>query len=284
MSNMMPIVRVQIRRLWAKKEFWIAFASSMVFVSIGFVELCLHFMGADRSAVPTAAAAWVANMDSLLIYSMHLYFFLFIFILSSMAFGDALYLDATSGHVQHMLSRCSVRTYVMATALVAFAAGFLVVALPLALSQALSFLVFPVSGEAWQFSGNLLSPLQDYTWIRSHAAQALFPDLLYEAPYAYNLVFIVYDSLWGGLAAVVSIAVSCCVRKSRLVVVGAPTFVFLLTFFLFTGAFPLQYYLYPNTVYVPLSPLLFLIAPLIVGGASVAVLLVRSSRRGDLFL
>lgn len=284
MRGTISVVRVQFSRLLAKKEFWFALTISVVIFSVAFVELCAHFLGSDRGAIPSAATAWVANMDNLLIFSIHLYFFLIIFILSSMAFGDAALLDFRSRQVEHFLSRCSARTYIVSTALVAFAAGFLVVAIPLSLFQVLSFVVFPAFSDPWSFSGNLLSTLQDYTWIRLNARGALFFDLMYEMPYVYNLIFILYDSIWGGLSAVVSVALSCCIRKSRLFVVGAPTFLYLLVFFLFGGMLPLQYYLYPNTLYVPLSMPFFVIAPIAVGLSAFAVILAKSSKRGDLLL
>lgn len=279
-----PVARVQFIRLMKKKEFWFALTISIAIFSVAFIELCVHFLGFDRGAIPSAATAWIANMDSLLIFSIHLYFFLFIFILSSMAFGDAALLDFKSRHVEHFLSRCSARTYIISTTVVAFAGGFLVVAIPLILFQVLSFIVFPASNNAWSFSGHLLSNLQDYTWIRSNASKALFFDLMYEMPYAYNLIFILYDSIWGGLSAVASIVLSLYIRKNRLLVIGAPTFVYLLIFFLFGETLPLQYYLYPNTLFTPLSMAFFILAPIVVGFSAFAAILAKSSKRGDLLL
>lgn len=284
MRAFIPVVKVQFSRLLGKKELWFALTLSIAVFSIAFIELCVHFLGSDRGAIPSAAIAWIANMDNLLIFSIHLYFFLIIFILSSMPFGDAALLDFKSRHVEHFLSRCSARTYIISTAFVAFTAGFLIIAIPLALFQALSLIVFPASSNTWSFSGHLLSTLQDYTWIRSNAGGALFSDLMYEVPYIYNCIFILYDSIWGGLSALASIALSCITKRSRLLVIGAPTFIYLLVFFL-SGEMPaLQYYLYPNTIYTPLSMGFFLLAPLVVGLSSLAVILATTSKRGDFLL
>lgn len=256
----------------------------MVFVLVAFVESCLRFYGADEGEVPSAAYAWVGNMDSMQIQSMRILFFYLVFLISALAFSDSLFIDLKTGASNLIATRCPARAYLASTAVLSFVGGFAVTFIPLCISQLLALTAFPVEASPNAFSSVLNNPAYDNYWAGEAARNALFPSLYFNHPYASNLLFILSASTWAGIASVGSFATSLFVRSRRLVVLGAPTLAYLLWLFAAPACYALPYYLYP-TIFVPgLSTTLFFTAPPSVLIALVFVILFAVHRERDVLL
>lgn len=171
---------------------------------------------------------------------------------------------------------------VWATAGAAALAAFVVVLVPLLVSQALALLVFPVSApDGFVTSFNDAASMPDV--FGTGSMELLLWDLRWSRPYLHNLIFICYDALWAAVMAAASVAVSLYTRKSRLVVLGAPTLIYLLSLFVLPRWASLSSYLYPSAA--PETSLAFMAcAPVAVALAVIAAIAWALARGRDVLL
>jgi hypothetical protein len=253
-------------------------------VVVAFAESCALFYGSDRAELPSAAYGWVGNMDNMHIQIMHVFYIYLIFLIAASVFADSFFVDVKGRVSSVIATRCTLRSYLLSTALLAFLGGFFVVLLPLLLSQMLALLIFPAIPGPDSFAGSINTPAYDDYSANMFAQNALFPSLYLNHPYLDNLFFIVYASLWAGIMSFMAFVVSLFTRKSRLVILGTPTLVFLLSFYLLPSSYVLPYYLYPSTLSVALSQAFVLSAPSVVLFVLLVLLTVALRRRKDLLL
>jgi hypothetical protein len=281
MTSFAALFFMQGKRLLSRKETRIALTAVLIITTAGFIETCLHFVGFEVRALPSAAYGWAWNMDALQIQSMRVFAYFLIFIVAASVFADNLLLDSKSGVVACIASRCSAPSYVVTNALLSFLGGFFIVLLPLVLSQLLALLVFPLEGT---FAGHYNTPV----FVYEGDSDLLFPDLYYNHPYSNNLVFALYASLWAGLMALLSCALSLVIKKHRLIILGIPTVIVLLSSFVVPAVFDRAlvhfYYLYPNAALGGLSPLYFALAPHVILALSVALIVWALRIKKDVLL
>ena len=113
--------------------------------------------------------------------------------------------------------------------------------------------------------------------------QDAFLGLFLNARYLLNLIFIVYDALWGGLLALAAFALSLYVRTSRLLVVGLPALALIVSSYLLPPDLNIAQCLIFSLV-IPRSPAVFLAAPLVVLLVLVGALWLPLVRRKDVLL
>lgn len=271
---------LQCRHLLMRKGTRYALIILLVMVTVAFIESCVRFYGSDVGEVPSAAVGWVGNMDALQIQTMRVLYFLLIFLVAALVFADSFYVDSKSGIAPTLAIRSTKGVYVASTALATFLGGFVVVGVVLIFSQLLAFVAFPVTASPDAFSGSLNTPASDASWALARANNALFPFLYLNCPLVDNAVFIVYASLWAGIMSVASFVISLFTRKSRLIILGLPTLVVLVSSFVIPSAYALPYYLYPMALRSGLSETFFYGAPLIVALAlGVAVVFALRGRK-----
>lgn len=278
------ILKLQFTRMLGRPEFYMSLSLVMVLVAISFVESCLHFWGSDAAGLPSAAYAWVGNLDNMQIMALSVFVFYFIFLAGSVAFGDGFYLDAKRGTATLVATRCPAVAYALSTMVVAFAGGVLVVVIPLAISQLLAFLVFPATVGPYACDGALGFAAFEDSALVANASNALFPGLYVSHPYLSNGVFIGYASLWAGLAGAASVVTSLFLRKSRLLVIGLPTLIYLISMVLLPPALTVANYLYPCTQQSDLSWVFFFGCPLLAIAVMASCTLFALRRKGDLLL
>jgi hypothetical protein len=275
------LFKMQGKRLLSRVETRFAVTAVLIITVVAFVETCLHFIGSDVGALPSAAYGWAWNMDALQIQSMRVFAYFLIFIIAASVFADNLLLDSKSGIVACIATRCSTPLYVAVNAILTFLGGFFVVLLPLAISQLLAFLVFPIEGT---FAGHYNTPV----FFFEGDGNILFPSLYYNYPYINNMVFALYASLWAGIMALLSFALSLVIRKNRLISIGIPTALALLSIFIvplvFDSSMTYVYYLYPNSAISGLNPIYFALAPLVILVASAALIAWVINVKKDVFL
>lgn len=275
---------MQFRRLCARNEAKYAVTIMLIMITAAFIESCLRFQGEDAGAVPCAAYGWVGNMDNMQIQSMHTLYLFLLFLIAALVFADSFFVDVKSRIANLIAMRSSLPVYLASTGLLAFLGGFLIVCVPFLLSQAFALVVFPAVGAANSFTTMINTNASDSGWTMVFAQNALFPPLFFNHPYLNNLVFIFYASFWAGIMSLMSFVISLFTRKSRLVVLGVPTLVFLLTFFLLPQSMAPANYLYPSTLIKGLSPVWFFVEPVVLLILLVAAAVVVVRRNKDLLL
>lgn len=258
------VLRMQGKRLVRRIEGRGAFTIVLALVAVAFIESCLKFYGAERAELPAASFGWIGNADAMQIQTIRILYFYLIFLLAASVFADAFFLDRKSRMIDIVATRCPIETYVSAMGALAFLGGFLVIAVPLAISQLLSLAAFPVATDPNAFSTVFNSPPTEDAWGLTAQQNVLFPSLYFNHPYLYNALLIAYAALWAGIMALASFAASLFMRKSRLAVIGAPTLAFLVSCFIVPERFMLPYYLYPTIFVEDLSVWFFAFAPVCV--------------------
>lgn len=270
------IFRMQLVRAAHSRMARYAFLFMLLAVAASFAQTLTSFWGHDAGELPSAAVGWAGNADYLSVAPWAVLVFFLLFIVSSSAFADTLYLDVRCRAAGCVATRTTMARYVWATAGAAALTAFVIVLVPLLVSQALALLVFPVSApDGFVTSFNDAASMPGV--FGTGSMELLLWDLRWSHPYLHNLIFICYDALWAAVMAAASVAVSLYTRRSRLVVLGAPTLVYLLSQFVLPHWAVLSSYLYPGVAsetslaFMALAP----VAAALAVGAAIAWALAR---------
>lgn len=268
---------MQLRRAARSQAARRALLFMLVVVAASFAQTLLTFWGHDVGELPSAAVGWAGNADYLGVAPWAALVFFLLFVVSSSAFGDTLYLDVRRRAVGCVAARTTKARYVWATAAAAALSAFVVVLVPLLVSQLLALLAFPVSApDGFVTSFNDAASMPHVFGAGSQ--EYLLWDLRWSHPYLHNLVFIAYDALWAAIMAAASVAVSLYARRGRLVVLGAPTLVYLVSLFALPRWASLSSYLYPGVA--PETSLAFMAAAPVAATLAVAVAIAWALARG----
>lgn len=238
------IFQMQIRRLFSRTEFKIAWLLCMIFVVMAYIEACLSVWGEDQSNLFSAATGWIGNVNIFSGNVMQLFYFFGISIIAALPFSDSFLEDKLSRSLPAVLVRGTWKSYLTSGLFLTFFSGFLVILIPLLLSQILALLIFPVNGDLpmgiWG-SGAWTSLSTTDTYV--------FPSLVLNYPYLNNMVFIFYSSIFAGLNAVASYILSLLGIRRKLFVLCIPTIFWLLYSAVITfvnNTITPYIYLYPN--------------------------------------
>lgn len=198
----------------------------MAVLAAGFAQTCLHFWGHDVAELPAASFAWTGNHGAMQTPIFGLFVYFLMIPCSTAIFSDRFFRDVRQKQANALITRSSIVRYVVSTALIAFLAAFLTVFLALLFSQVLAFLVFPA--HAGQDAFAEFNTPASYEMARAPGAESyLLAGLMGKDRYGYNLLIAVYEALWSGILALSSFAISLYTRRSRLLILGAPTLLLL---------------------------------------------------------
>lgn len=256
---------MQLKRMFFRKEFAIAFSVVSVFILFSFIfEVCFRYGGCEAAESLTPVFGWALwiDADGTLLVTALLYFL--VFICAASAFADVIGSDYSDGTMAMQLARCSKREYVLSSLLVSALGGFIVVFIPLAFAQALALIAFPSTSMLEGFCGTVNGSIADGIYLSVLNGALLFPELFYSHPLAYNMAFCLYDSLWGALFAAASLCVSLVITRKKIVVLGLPTLVYILSRFLLPVHVALGEYLYPQSTPVELQAMYFFLLPAVI--------------------
>lgn len=267
------LVPFMMRRFLGSRALRRSLLISELFVCVSFTLECLSLWGRDVAELPSAAVGWMGNYATMDTAFFIIYPALLMFPLASMACGDVLLRDRDSQSIISVVSRRSITTYVCSGASASFVVGFATALVPLVFSMLLPLLVFPLGAG----QDSLLYSVSDFAAnVDTHNVLAVanmpLSELYVSNRYLHNMLFCLYDALWAGIFSLVSFSVSLFVRN-RLVVLGMPTVLYLLTSYFFPPSFVLMYHLldstgFPyNTVFMIGAPPLALAAGLLLIGA-----------------
>ena len=224
---MSELLRGELRKSVANTFFKVALAFGLLLIVTHIIymagawsdALAQNQMLADYEghAVPMNHGATVYNRwISLEGYTLQNALFYFLFpLLAASSYGWSYFMELKSGYVKNVVVRAGKRNYFLAKYLATFAAGGLVVLIPLAVDFLAMFMIFPA-----------YPPNSLYSIYYSVFGTTVFADLFYTAPLIYVLIYMILNFLFGGLAAVMSFAIAFFVRN-RFAVVLFPFFLFL---------------------------------------------------------
>lgn len=265
MRGQRGILALSFRRVRRTSAWRYALVVSLVAMAIPFVRGCLNFWGHDVAELPSAGVVWVGNYATMRTTTFAVYIFFLMFPLSSACYSDSFFNDVRSGRAAALVPRSGLFSYVLSGAFVTFVSAFLVVLAPLLVSQLLSFAAFPAEASEDAFL-TFFNDSSSYPNLWGSS----FDDIPFSGLYVsnrvlYNLLRIAYDALWAGILALASFAISLYTRRSRFVILCAPTFVFLACSTFLPPALRLSTYLMPPVPGVVMETMAFLVlSPIVV--------------------
>lgn len=156
-----------------------------------------NWLGADVASFPTSA------------------FFFLLPIFAVLPYGWSLASEMSSGYTKNVLSRTSRKIYLFSKYIASFISGALIVFIPLALSLLILALFLP---------SIRMESIYPYGTI---GQGCMWAEIYYEHPYVYCIMYILLDSIYGGLIATMSTTAPFFV-KNKLAVVLIPFFILLL--------------------------------------------------------
>ncbi len=262
------LMKIHIKCMFRRAQTKIAFIAALCLCCVGFIESCLHFSNADLGALPSAAYGWQWNMDSMQISSARLLAFILIFFIASSAYADEMLKEVREGTSTCIVSKASMHEYVITHAISSYVSGFIVIAIPLAISQCLAFVVFPLEGN---FQGSFNTPV----YLEDHQYGGWLSQAVSLDPYLINLAYIGYASTCAGVAALFSFSLTFHL-KQRLLALMTPSVAVLIVFELMplvgmnSELYP-AYYLYPSS-YSSFGMLYALAFPCFVAAISILII------------
>lgn len=235
--------QMQLSRMVTRSQFKIAWVLSFAFIAVAFAEECFSLWGTDRSVLYSASSGWIGNASVLMGNVMQVFYFFAIFMIAALPFSDSFLEDRKNHSLAPVLTRGTWNSYWRSGILLTFLGGFLVIFIPLLVSQLLSFLLFPVSG------GKMTSDWGGWSISSTLSEGYVFPYLAFHHPYLHNILFVFYSSFLAGLTAVGSYLLSLLGVHKKLLVLGLPTIFWVIYTAVITFIAPglvFQVYLYPN--------------------------------------
>ncbi len=160
-------------------------------------SLFCHWLGTDVVSFPTSA------------------FFFLLPVVAVLPYGWSLASEMNSGYTKNMLSRIPRKSYLLAKYIASFISGALLVFIPLLVSLLVLALFLPAIR---------MESIYPYGTI---GQGCMWAGIYYEHPYVYCVLYMLLDSVYAGLMATISTALSFFL-KNKVAVVLAPFFIMLL--------------------------------------------------------
>lgn len=222
------MLKAQAHRAFRLKNWRFALLIFVAVLLVAFIQTCLGFWGHDVAELPSAAYAWAGNHGAMQTPVFGLFVYFLMIPCSSAVFADRLNLDVRRKQANTIASRASLRAYVASIAAIAFAFAFLVTFLALAISQLMSFAAFPLVAGQDAFAEFNTPASYEAGMVPAVGVDPL-SSLALDNRYAFNLLIALYEALWSGIAALVSVAISLYSKRSRILVLGLPTLLLLVS-------------------------------------------------------
>ena len=242
MASLASITAVHMRRMFDRLEYRIAFCLFSAACCASLVEECINYGGFDSSVLPSAALGWIGHYVSNDISVLPICLFLFFPLLASVAYSDALMVDAKSGAARTLALRTTTRNYLLASCICSFVRAFLLFVVPLLMSQLLSFLLFPVEASSFGMKVSIYAMLDAPIDVTGY----VMSDLWISAPYLYNVLRALYVGIFAGAISMVTLAVSLYVSWRRIGVLGCTSLAYLVATLVLPEGLRPALFLLPN--------------------------------------
>lgn len=222
------MLKAQAHRAFRSKTWRYALLVFVAVLSVAFIQTCLGFWGHDVAELPSAAYAWAGNHGAMQTPVFGLFVYFLMIPCSSAAFADRIFIDVRQKQANAIASRASLRSYIASVAATAFVLAFLVALFALVFSQLMAIAAFPLVAGQDAFA-EFNTPASYDAAMTPAAGMDLLGSLALDNRYAFNLLIALYEALWSGIAALVSVAISLYSKRSRVLVLGLPTLLLLVS-------------------------------------------------------
>ena len=232
MRDYVASVRFNLTRAIKSSSFRYSLLCSTLIITVNFIVSCINLWGYDGGELPSAAVAWQGNYVTMGTVLFPMYTWIMLFPLCSAVFGDVLVNDTRSNRASMIVCRLSLTRYIKSCAIVSFFMGFISALIPLLVSQVLALISFPVTAGQDSLLYSLNSYAADATSVITYeVARMPFNEFFTNNRYLFNILFSAHIALWAGALSLCSYVISIYIKTNRLVVVGIPTVLLLLSSF-----------------------------------------------------
>lgn len=239
------MISMNFKLMLRRKEFFFALLISLLIFLVPASINAIMLRGRD---VATLAPAWgyfgaVPHIaDSTLSSAQQIYFLFFFPFLVSMAFSSCAFDDKQAGINKLIIERSGRNNYYKSQAIVAFFSAFLIIFIPLLLSELAIMVAIPL------YSNKITSyyPLEPDLIFRN---VNFFQSLCYNHPYLYYFLYTIIGGAFGGLIGLLSYSISLHFKINRFLVITIPGIVYLVAMLLL-NAFGLRA-ISPDILIVP---------------------------------
>lgn len=205
----MKIIRWQLKLGITKQEFWIALYILSLLTIGSFVTYCLESIFGDHEIMNTLSASTVFVLHSSY-YPYPALFVVIIPLIVPMALSDSIFTETLRNTNTVLYTRISCVKYMISKAVSCFILSLLIVIIPLAMSQILSLIAFPLTSFR-PFTSN---PSSSMGFANAFCMISL-NKLYFEHPYIYNAVYSFVLALYAGVCSVFALAISLYIKKHR---------------------------------------------------------------------
>lgn len=211
----MKNVKVQIALLLKRKTFIFTLTLMIILAVAAFAVNCFHYFG-DYEINVMAAKYLNANSSFLRVALVPAILQLIFPLIPIIPFADSYFEDREKGTVNFCITRCSDKAYYFSKLFAVFISGALVIGFPLLLNFFLNLIAFPL--DSVNTSQNLSIP-NCQIFSQSVIDSIIFKKLFCRNMYLYNLLFILIDTVFAGLSAVITYQISFFYKKSRIILI-----------------------------------------------------------------
>lgn len=207
----MKCFKAQTELMLKRKSFIITLTGMILLSVAAFAANCLFFYG--DYIINIRSAKYLTITSDLQLFSIIPTIFSLIFpLIPILPFADSYFEEREKMTVDFCLTRCSCKEYYFSKLAAVFISGAAVIGIPLIINYLLNFIAFPLDSVITS-QGFAIPNCQIYF---SEALDTIiFKDLFCKNMYIYNLIFILINSLFAGLSAVIIYQISFFYTQSR---------------------------------------------------------------------
>lgn len=203
----------------------------------------------------------------------YLLFFTLLPVLAAIPYGDSFCAERASGYVRNVVIRAGWKPYLTAKSCAAFLTGALSLLIPLVYNLTLTACFIPAVRPDILYRGHYVN------WSGS-----MWSMLFYTRPLLHTLLYILLDAVYGGIFAVMSIAVGAFCQR-RIVAIACPYLMILgLRYVINFTAYVYPYdlsplsFLHAHGLPLPVSGVVVVLEAFLFMGASILLLSIREKR------
>lgn len=229
----MKQISFELKKLLRTKELFIIITVVLALSSLDFINLCFGFLGKPTSYIHSAWETWLGygNSNAGLVGGgivTNLLCSLLLPLIATISFSDSYIREHNQGILPTMLSRNSRKQYYLSKIIVVFVCGIAISIIPYIYHQILCLITFPTLDTAHPSNWSSNSSVMIY-----HSQTFLFPNIDLNFPLLSNSIRVLFIGLYGGVCALVGLALSFIFKKRRLIAnAGVALLMMLVTFIL----------------------------------------------------
>lgn len=224
-----------MKDMFHRKEFLAVLTASVsIFCAAAALDFAVYLFGQDVMNLDPAWSYWGAfgyagsagRVHSHFIqWATDIFVIMLLPFLSSFPYAGSYHDQSRGGVLKILMPRTGRKNYFLANYLTAFLGGFLIIFIPLVVTQGVLCAALPLHS-----SYNMVA----YTAVTDEGPSPylLFRSVYLNHPYLYNLLWSLIPALAGGCFAMISLSVSLFYRKNRLLILAAPGIAWILVWFL----------------------------------------------------